>query len=451
MKKKKTIKKLKEEISFFNDRNEKDKVLDVCLEAMKLYPNNEFGYTTYIMTKTNNYNSYIEDSEIKDVKKIFEKLYEVSSKKDKNTVKDKFDEYVQDCKEVNNLKKIKKTLTSKYFLKRVYEESIKLVNKNVKIARKHYKNGIKIRGVYDLIKGILFAACLIFNLINRNILLIFTIPFGAFGIINIYSFIDNNFVKKDKTDTKNEEKKQIIEKGKNTILEYEDEIKKLDDMILFLSSQKNNCKNKIPNTFMEKIEYELEDNEDNISKKLMKDLKNNNYYRIEEYTDITNEQFKEQIYPDISNKAETIFEYLNQKNDIKNIFKMKNISIFSYISLIIFCFISAMSFIIIIKNFYELNLLSFVLANVSGLISILTYNIETGKHSTLADTFGDNLLICVFKSSLVYDLIYSYITNEVNFTYGFLEIPIIFVFLYIGPSLLISILKYKHLYNKVVE
>lgn len=451
MKKKKTIKKLKEEISFFNDRNEKDKVLDVCLEAMKLYPNNEFGYITYIMTKTNNYNSYIEDSEIKDVKKIFEKLYEVSSKKDKNTVKDKFDEYVQDCKEVNNLKKIKKTLTSKYFLKRVYEESIKLVNKNVKIARKHYKNGIKIRGVYDLIKGILFAACLIFNLINRNILLIFTIPFGAFGIINIYSFIDNNFVKKDKTDTKNEEKKQIIEKGKNTILEYEDEIKKLDDMILFLSSQKNSCKNKIPNTFMEEIEYELEDNEDNISKKLMKDLKNNKYYRIEEYTDITNEQFKEQIYPDISNKAETIFEYLNQKNDIKNIFKMKNISIFSYISLIIFCFISAMSFIIIIKNFYELNLLSFVLANVSGLISILTYNIETGKHSTLADTFGDNLLICVFKSSLVYDLIYSYITNEVNFTYGFLEIPIIFVFLYIGPSLLISILKYKHLYNKVIE
>ena len=183
----------------------------------------------------------------------------------------------------------------------------------------------------------------------------------------------------------------------------------------------------------------------------MKDLKNNKYYRIEEYTDITNEQFKEQIYPDISSKAETIFEYLNQKNDIKNIFKMKNISIFSYISLIIFCFISAMSFIIIIKNFYELNLLSFVLANASGFISILTYNIETGKHSTLADTFRDNLLICVFKSSLVYDLIYSYITNEVNFTYGFLEIPIIFVFLYIGPSLLISILKYKHLYNKVIE
>ncbi len=80
---------------------------------------------------------------------------------------------------------------------------------------------------------------------------------------------------------------------------------------------------------------------------------------------------------------------------------------------------------------------------------MLIYNIKTGKHSSLIDTFNDNLLLTIFNSTLVYDLIYTSITNELKFTYGFIEIPLIFVLMFMGFAGLISLLKYKNLMNKL--
>ena len=101
--------------------------------------------------------------------------------------------------------------------------------------------------------------------------------------------------------------------------------------------------------------------------------------------------------------------------------------------------------------FYEVNLTSFIIAVITGVISMFIYNINTGKHNTLSDTFGDNLLTTIFNASLIYDLVYFSIIGEIRFTYAIIEMPIIFILILIGFVMLASILKYNYLLKKLRE
>ena len=97
---------------------------------------------------------------------------------------------------------------------------------------------------------------------------------------------------------------------------------------------------------------------------------------------------------------------------------------------------------------HELHIKSFVFGCATGVLSILIHNVSSGKHNSLIDTFNDNLLSTIFNSTLVYDLVYMSITNELKFTYGFVEIPIIFILIFVGFVMLISLFKYKYLLKK---
>lgn len=80
---------------------------------------------------------------------------------------------------------------------------------------------------------------------------------------------------------------------------------------------------------------------------------------------------------------------------------------------------------------------------------MLIYNVDTGKHASLSDTFNDNLLVTVFNSTIVYDLIYSKLNNGLSITYGFLQIPLTFILIFMGFVLLVSSIKYIYLLKKL--
>ena len=127
---------------------------------------------------------------------------------------------------------------------------------------------------------------------------------------------------------------------------------------------------------------------------------------------------------------------------------MKKIKPYNYVILVILLIISIFSFIVIANNLHELHIKSFVFGCATGVLSILIHNVSSGKHNSLIDTFNDNLLSTIFNSTLVYDLVYMSITNELKFTYGFVEIPIIFILIFVGFVMLISLFKYKYLLKK---
>ena len=150
---------------------------------------------------------------------------------DKQLIKREFDEYVNDCIEVENLKKIRKDLVSKFFLKSLYNDGILFLNQNINASTSYNLNGKRITNLYDLIKGIFWLTCLIFNLIHHNQLLIITIPFGIFGLITIYSFFNMNFIKKGNLRSERKHINKIIKEAKNKILNIKQEIVKLDENI----------------------------------------------------------------------------------------------------------------------------------------------------------------------------------------------------------------------------
>ena len=438
-KKKKTLKKLKEELGFYLENDEIDKALNISTKITELYPKNTYGYVEIIKIRTNSYTKLIEEDEIKEIKLVFEKLYEVSNKREKKQYKTEFDEYLSDCKEAYNLRKIKKDIIGKLFLKEEYEQIVSVVEEKVKNAKSSSKANIK--GLYDLIKGLFFVVCLIFNLFNPNKLLIITIPFGIFGIITIYGFIDMN-LSKEKKKKKQEELNNILIKREQKLGEYKNEINKLEESISFLNEQKVNSCLKIPKTFDKQISEYLADDEELIVKKIIAKFNSN---KIDEFSSMLNENTN-LVADEVLNNIDGILNDLNKEN-----FNMKKITWFNYVILIALCAISIFSLIIIIKNFYELNLISFIVAFLVGIVSNIIYNIENGRHTKLIDTFNDNLCNCIFRTSLVYDLIYSWITNELSFTYNFIEIPIIFTLLFIGFVMLISMLKYQNLYKKLIK
>lgn len=82
--------------------------LSVCEQIKKEYPKNYFGYLGIIKSVTNNYKKYVPEDQLRNLKKDFEKVYDLSKKSLKESLKNEFDEYCLDCMEVENLRKTKK-------------------------------------------------------------------------------------------------------------------------------------------------------------------------------------------------------------------------------------------------------------------------------------------------------------------------------------------------------
>lgn len=446
-KNKKTLKKLKEDLSLFYETKKYSKALKISKKITELYPKNTFGYLEYIKIKTNFYTKYIDEKDQKKVKKMFEKLYDLSSKKQKEKFKVEFDEYINDCKETFNLIKIKKDIIGKSFLRQIYEEYINHLDKKNKDVKSIYYSNISVKCIYDLIKGLFFIGCLLFNIFNPNKLLIITIPFGIFGFITIYSVIEIMFFGKNRKKEGLEKVDSFINENNCEIENCKEEIKKIDSLITFLNEQKINSQSKIPRTFNEQIslKYDNLDNVDSAVKSLISKLNSNKTKElclmIDDYTNIDSSKFVNDI-------GETVKK---EKEKNKDNFNMKKITMINILSLIILSIVSIASLALVIKNFSKFNFLSFVIAIVVGIISNLIYNIQKGRHTKLTDTFNDILCISVFRTSLVYNLIYLSLNNEFNFLYNFALIPITFLFTFIGFIMIISIFKYKNLYKKLME
>lgn len=451
-------KKIREEIDkLFKEDNYDDACL-LCEKLINISPKNPYGYTCLIKALTNNYNKFLKQDELKEVKNIYEKAYELSNKNDKITLKEVFDDYLYDIKEVDNLKKIKKDITSKEFLKNMYNDALTYINKNLNIALTYDKNGIKIKDGYDLINGIFLLFAFLYNIINPNYLLILTIPFGIFGIITIYSFIEMNFFKKGKYKLEKNIYQNMINESNEKVLTLKREIKTIEESIAFLEEQKLSSISKIPELFLSDIE-EIACNDEKRIARQISDIFNSGdvvkfSFLLEDNTNLNVDEITEFISSKIKPKDDELSKYIDnkiieKKNNQSEAILMKKVSKTDILSIVITLFISIFSLIILIKNFYEMNLTAFIFSIVVGIFSMLFYNINTGKHSSFNETFYDNLLSTIFNATLVYDLIYYNITNGLSITYGFLQIPITLILIFIGFVMLISLLKYKYLLKKL--
>lgn len=217
---KSSLKKLKEEINSYIENQDYSKSKEESLKFIQMNPNNSFGYISYIKSSTNNYNKYLDNEALKEVKRIYNDALEVLSKNEKASLKKDFDDYLYDIKETENLNKIKKEIITNEFLKIVNNEYLTFINQNLNTAKTYAKDGKRIKNIYDFIRGVFLFACLVYNLIYRNYMLVFTIPFGIFGFINIYSFFEMNFFnkgkyKEDKRIYKNMQKKRQFKNRRN--------------------------------------------------------------------------------------------------------------------------------------------------------------------------------------------------------------------------------------------
>lgn len=455
---KKTLKSLKEEVECSLDKEDYSLSLTLCEKIKKLYPKNYYGYLGYILSVTKNYKSYVNDETLRELKKNFEKAYELSKKADKESIKKEFDEYVNDCREVENLKKNRKEIISKYFLKALYNDGISYINQNINVANSYNLNGKKIVNIYDFIYGAFLLSCLIFNLIHRNYLLFLTIPFGIFGIITIYSFINTNFFGKNKLKSEKNYLSKITEEANLKINNIKKEITKLEENLNFLISQKKEIMLKIPETFLKENVNYVQDDEEGIALKILEELTNNNIssftYLINEETSLNIDDVLLKIKPDVKDEESELMNFisnktLEKKKNQNEVILMKKINPSYYLGIGVLLIISILCIVVLIKNFYEINFVSFIGGVVTGVICMLIYNINTGKHGSLPDTFGDNLISTISNSTLVYNLIYTSITSELKFTYGFIEMPIIFCLIFMGFVALISLFKYKNLMIKL--
>ena len=455
--KNKPLKTLRKEIEECFSLNKFNEAKQKSEKIMKLYPKNILGYKYYLKAATENYSKYVNDEELKKIKNIFDLAYDIANKQEKIVIKKDFDDYFYDIKETSNLSKIKKDIIGKEFLKLLYNDKLKLMNQNINITKEYDENGIKIKNIYDFINGLFLISCLIFNLIFRNYLLILTIPFGVFGIINIYSFIDKNFFVKEKNKKEKNDYDIVIKDALQRLSELKSEIKKIENSLIFLYDQKKISISKLPETFKKDINDLILSDEVNYATNLLNCLSQKNMVcfntllvnktnlSVDYVSDKINQfSIDDEVLNNFIN-AKNI-ERKNKKNKLIYIQKIKPINI---IILVITLLISILSIFILINNFYELNFISFIISFVSGFISMLIYNVETGKCSSVKDTFNDNLLSSVFSATLVYDLIYSSITDELKFTYGFIQMPITFILIFIGFVMLISILKYHHMFKKL--
>lgn len=456
---KKSLKNLKEEAELNFKEENYSLSLPVCEQIKEKYPKNYYGYFGIIKSKTNNYTKFVGEETLKEIKKEFVTLLECLKKNEKEKYELEFNEYLDDLKEVESLRKIRKELTSKFFLKSLYKDFVSLLNQNINAVSLYKLDGKKITNIYDLIKGMFLFCCLIFNIINPNYLLFLTIPFGIFGLIIIYSFISMNFLGKKRLSSEKDYVTKVIDESKEKIEELKKEIKKINENINFLNDQKNTTLSKIPETFMGDIKDYISEDEKIIARRIKDELSNNN---LPSFTFLVNEETTLNV-DDIFSKIKTnskkeeeseLRKFLSDKLDEKKrsqnkLIVMRKIKPYNYFILGLLLFISICSTIVIINNFYEINLKAFIWACFVGIGSAFIHNVKGGKHDSLTDTFNDNLLSTIFNATLVYDLIYMSITSELKFTYGFLEMPIIFILMFIGLVMLVSFFKYRYLLKKL--
>lgn len=156
----------------------------------------------------------------------------------------------------------------------------------------------------------------------------------------------------------------------------------------------------------------------------------------------------------MKNEDDEVFSYINskiieKKNKQSEALLMKRLKASDIIISIMLLIVSIFSLSVIINNFYELNIYCFISGLIVGVLSILFYNIDTGKHNSLSDSFIDNIIGTIFNSSLIYNLLYDTNIGDITLTYGFLQIPIIFCLIFVGFSYFISLLKYNYLFRKL--
>ena len=164
-------------------------------------------------------------------------------------------------------------------------------------------------------------------------------------------------------------------------------------------------------------------------------------YLIDKYTKLKKDDVN--YYSSLLKEEDTELSKYIIKNSkvLNNSVNKQKIKTYNYILLFLFIMLSIFSSIILYNNFYELNNIAFVISIIIGLITIIIYDITT-KSQTLTDAVNDTLLSTVFNTMLTYNLIYMSVTNELNISYAFIEIPIIFLLIFIGPTYLIVMIKY---------
>lgn len=457
-KKKKNVKKdrifdkKKETIINYLKNEEYDKAIEKSDNLIREYPKNTYGYLSSIKAKTHNFNLYLNVDSLKELKKLFEDAKKLTIKKEDKTLEKEIEEYFYDYKEVDNLKKIKKEIIGKELMKKIYESSITFINQNIMTANSYRIDGKKIKNTYDFINGMFFLFCLIFNLIHRNYLLILTIPFGIFGTINIYSFIDMNFLKQGKIRSEKIKINNLIDLANKRASNLKEQINKVDDNLKFLYEQKKSIILKIPASFADEIKDDITNNEKEEGNIIFNQLLENDIFsftnKLNAKTNINATDIEKIIKKDIRREEDELNLFINsklaeKKNKQNELVYTKKISIYNIIFTIFLLIISILSVVNLVKNFYEVNYDSFVLACIIGIISMLIYNIDTGKHKSFIDTACDNLISCIFKTSLAYDLLYFELSNELKIIYGFIQMPLIFILVFIGFVMLISLFKYN--------
>lgn len=450
----KSLKKYKEEYELYINNKDYEKALLKSEEIIDKYPKNTFGYLSVLKAKTHNYTLYINDEELKDLKKIYENIKNIETKNDKNNLRE-VEEYLSDLKEASNLKKLKKEITGKELIKLIYEKSINVINENIIVLNSYTSSRKKIKNGYDLINGLFLVICLVYNLIFRNYLLILTIPFGIFGIINIYSFFSRNFLENNFNSSN-----KIIKLLDDDNLKINN-LKKINDKnnenLTFLYEQKANIMSKIPSFFNDDIKDILSLNEKDEAKNLFNYLLKKDSIsftiNLNDKTNINIDDIKDFIDDITYNKNDKFKKYINSntssKNRKKEIVYAKKITLSNVILTLIFLIISIISFITLINNFYEINKISFIVSIIVGVLSAVLYSLDNNKYKSFLEVNNDNLLLCIFKTTLVYDLIYASITKELKFTYGFIQMPLTFLLILIGYVMIISLFKYRNFLKRL--
>lgn len=442
---------IEKEEELINSKDYKSALSTANLIVSK-FPKNAYGYKSLLKIKTNNFEKYVNQVELKEIKKYYEMAFDLSKKKDKVHLKESFDSYLYDLKEVDNLSKIKKEIISKKILKKIDNDSLTLINQDLNTISSYDLSGKKIKNIYDFINGIILISFLIYNIFNPNFLLIITIPFGIFGLITIYSFIDSNLIsnrKNNKSSTFND----MVNISKQNLDMLKEDIKKNEDMILFYKNQKLNSISKIPESFKSDISYLTLDNEQMEANLIIDSLTRLDVvkfsYLLESKSSLKTEEINLKInsLKDVSNKL-TLFindKQIKKKSNINEALLMKDVKPINSVALVITLLISLTSSVVIFTNFFEVNIRALLISLLIGILTSFIYNVDTGKHKSLSEMFSDNLLSTIFNATIMYDLIYYKLYNQLSITYGFLQIPITICLILIGYVMLISLLKYKHL------
>ncbi len=451
-KKSKSLKRYKEELDSLISNNDEDQIIKCLDNIIKDYPNNIYGYNKKIEYITKSYTKYINQDLLRELKQLNDVRINLASKKNKDLISKEFNEYLDDISEANTLEKIKKDIITNVLKKSIINDKLNYLNSVNNNLNTYRIDGKKILDFYDLIKGIFLTICLIFNIIYNNILLIITIPFGIYGLSIIYNYFTTNLttgmlLKKKKDKYSNVRK---LVKAKKDALESK--LEKVEQSINFNIEQKKSVILRLPKLFKEDLNDLYTDNEGNISnsikevyisgniEKLSDDLNEHTSENIDSFSKFVDEisEFDEEISTHIGNKES------ERKTNQTKLLVMNDIKKWNIVLLIILLVISVLSSIVIAFNFYDLNLKSFIIALIIGIISMCIYNINKGKSTDLLDTFNDNLISTIFNATLTYNLAYSSITKDIKLIYNFIEIPIIFTFILIGFVMLISFLKYNN-------